>query len=384
PICLFWPQKYIYNTIFVNTLSRTVIPFLHEGMGHDGLRMLFPTKELLDNALDELYNASTDAIKADIDARAKRMYGAETDRIFREKQAAHDNVADANANYYTDMAEAHAEANARREQMKRDATEEYGANVAGKVGEKGFEKMTAEEQTFWGKLKGLLQKAFENLLRGLKIPKMRKWTDKQWSYIYHKAYKMKKAKGKMSLIDEAEDITMRRRTGYDAGSSVTWKEKAQALTDTKKPIQEETYNAPKDSRMPHQKDAALDSRSESDSAKVRKICESLNRLEKKIPDEGLGKSEIVYQIASALGISNASSSKSNYEVVTIPGQGKTTFRVSNHSAEVNNFGQDTNNVGIVVKTSRHRFNDSEDVDYVEFLYYGDKADGNPELQRNPT
>ena len=189
--------------------------FQHEGMGHDGLRLLFPTKELLDNALDELYNASTDAIKSDIDARAKRMYDAEVDPIFREKQAAHGSVADANAKYYTDMAEAHAEANAKREQMKRDATEEYGANVAGKVGEKGFEKMTAEEQTFWGKLKGLLQQAFENLLRGLKIPKMRKWTDKQWSYIYHKAYKMKKAKGKMSIIDEAEDITARRRTGWD-------------------------------------------------------------------------------------------------------------------------------------------------------------------------
>ncbi|MDE6246633.1 MAG: hypothetical protein K2M41_02170 [Muribaculaceae bacterium] len=189
--------------------------FLHEGMGHDGLRLLFPTKELLDNALDELYSVSTDAIKADIEARAKRMYDAEVDRIFREKQAAHENVADANANYHTDMAKAHLEANAKREQMKRDATEEYGANVAGKVGEKGFEKMTAEEQTFWGKLKGLLQQAFDNLLRGLKIPKMRKWTDKQWAYIYHKAYKMKKANGRMSVIDEAEDITMRRNTGYD-------------------------------------------------------------------------------------------------------------------------------------------------------------------------
>lgn len=41
--------------------------FVHEALGHDGLRLLFPTKELLDNALDELYNASTDAIKAAIE-----------------------------------------------------------------------------------------------------------------------------------------------------------------------------------------------------------------------------------------------------------------------------------------------------------------------------
>lgn len=206
--------------------------FLHEGMGHDGLRLLFPTEKLLNNALDELYNASTDAIKADIDARAKRMYDAEVDRIFREKQAAHESVADANANYYTDMAEAHAEANAKREQMKRDATEEYGANVAGKVGEKGFEKMTAEEQTFWGKMKAMLQKAFEALLRGLKIPKMRKWTDKQWAYIYHKAYKMKKANGRMSVIEEAEDITMRRKTGYDADERTMFRDPDMSLEET--------------------------------------------------------------------------------------------------------------------------------------------------------
>lgn len=41
--------------------------FVHEVLGHDGLRLLFPTKALLDNALDELYNASTDAIKAAIE-----------------------------------------------------------------------------------------------------------------------------------------------------------------------------------------------------------------------------------------------------------------------------------------------------------------------------
>lgn len=203
--------------------------FLHECLGHDGLRLLFPTEKLLNNALDELYGASTDAIKADIDARAKRMYDAEVDRIFGEKQAARGSAAEAEANRYADMADAHAEANANRERMRRDATEEYGAEVAGKVGEAGFEKMTAEERTFWGRLKGLLRKAYENLLRGLKIPKMRKWTDREWAYIYHKAYKMKKA-GESSLrsdhneggrtwgpVEEAEDIAMRRKAGWDEG-----------------------------------------------------------------------------------------------------------------------------------------------------------------------
>ena len=75
------------------------------------------------------------------------------------------------------MAAAHVEAGKKREQFKRDATEEYGADLAGRIGEKGFEKMSAEELTFWGKLKAMLQKALQKLLAGLKIPGKRKWGD---------------------------------------------------------------------------------------------------------------------------------------------------------------------------------------------------------------
>lgn len=49
---------------------------LHEVVGHEGLRVLFPTEEKLNNALDELYGASEDRIREDIDARTQRMVDA--------------------------------------------------------------------------------------------------------------------------------------------------------------------------------------------------------------------------------------------------------------------------------------------------------------------
>lgn len=188
---------------------------LHEVVGHDGMRVLFPTEEKLNNALDELYGASEDRIREEIDARTQRMVDAEAERLFREKQDGHETVEDANANFYGDKAEAYAEANAKREEYRREATEEYGADLAGKIGEEGFERMSREELTFWGKLKSKLQRALENLLRGLKIPKMRKWRDREWAYVLHKAYKAKKNGGKPDVFEAAEDAAMRARAGID-------------------------------------------------------------------------------------------------------------------------------------------------------------------------
>lgn len=188
---------------------------LHEVVGHDGMRVLFPTEEKLNNALDELYGASEDRIREEIDARTQRMVDAEAERLFREKQDGHETVEDANANFYGDKAEAYTEANAKREEYRREATEEYGADLAGKIGEEGFERMSREELTFWGKLKSKLQRALENLLRGLKIPKMRKWRDREWAYVLHKAYKAKKNGGKPDVFEAAEDAAMRARAGID-------------------------------------------------------------------------------------------------------------------------------------------------------------------------
>lgn len=189
--------------------------FVHEVVGHDGLRVLFPDDAKLNNALDELYRLSKDEIRGTIDRMAQKMYDAEVDRIREKKRKEHvANGEDANASYYADMAAAHAEAGKKREQFKRDATEEYGADLAGRIGEKGFEKMSAEELTFWGKLKAMLQKALQKLLDGLKIPGKRKWGDKDWAFVLHEAYKRKKNGGKPTVFDAADTEVMRRKTGF--------------------------------------------------------------------------------------------------------------------------------------------------------------------------
>lgn len=189
--------------------------FIHEVVGHDGLRVLFPEEEKLNNALDELYNVSKDEIRNTIDRMAQKMYDAEVDRLREKKRKEHEAKGeDSNATYYADMAEAHAEASKKREQFKRDATEEYGADLAGRIGEKGFEKMSAEELTFWGKLKSMLQKALQKLLDGLKIPGKKKWGDKEWAFVLHEAYKRKKNGGKPDVFDAADTEVMRRKTGF--------------------------------------------------------------------------------------------------------------------------------------------------------------------------
>lgn len=189
--------------------------FIHEVVGHDGLRVLFPEEEKLNNALDELYNVSKDEIRNTIDRNAQKMYDAEVDRLREKKRKEHEaNGEDSNASYYADMAEAHAEASKKREQFKRDATEEYGADLAGRIGEKGFENMSAEELTFWGKLKSMLQKALQKLLEGLKIPGKKKWGDKEWAFVLHEAYKRKKNGGKPDVFDAADTEVMRRKTGF--------------------------------------------------------------------------------------------------------------------------------------------------------------------------
>ena len=189
--------------------------FIHEVVGHDGLRVLFPEEEKLNNALDELYRVSNTGIQQTIDRMAQRMYDAEVDRLREKKRKEHEAKGeDSNASYYADMAEAHAEASKKREQFKRDATEEYGADLAGRIGEKGFEKMSAEELTFWGKLKAMLQKALQKLLAGLKIPGKKKWSDKEWAFVLHEAYKRKKNGGNPTVFDAADTEVMRRKTGF--------------------------------------------------------------------------------------------------------------------------------------------------------------------------
>lgn len=190
--------------------------FLHEVVGHDGLRGLFPEEEKLNNALDELYRVSKDGIQDTIDRMARKMYDAEVDRLMRSKRREHEaSGGNADAHYFTDLAEAHVEADRKRGKFKRDATEEYGADLAGRIGEKGFEKMSAEELTFWGRLKAVLQNALRKLAEGLGIPGVRKWGDNEWAFVLHEAYKRKRNGGKPSVADAADTVAARESSGFD-------------------------------------------------------------------------------------------------------------------------------------------------------------------------
>jgi N12 class adenine-specific DNA methylase len=190
--------------------------FLHEVVGHDGLRVLFPEEEKLNNALDELYRVSKDGIQDTIDRMARKMYDAEVDRLMRSKRREHEaSGGNADAHYFTDLAEAHVEADRKRGKFKRDATEEYGADLAGRIGEKGFEKMSAEELTFWGRLKAVLQNALRKLAEGLGIPGVRKWGDNEWAFVLHEAYKRKRNGGKPSVADAADTVAARESSGFD-------------------------------------------------------------------------------------------------------------------------------------------------------------------------
>ena len=189
--------------------------FVHEVVGHDGLRVLFPDEAKLNNALDELYRVSKDEIRGTIDRMAQKMYDAEVDRLRERNRKEHEAKGeDTNTLYHTDIEKARSEASKKSEQFRRDATEEYAADLAGRIGESGFETMSAEELTFWGKLTTILQKALQKLLDGLKIQGKRKWSDKDWAFVLHEAYKRKKNGGKPTVFDAADTVVMRRKTGF--------------------------------------------------------------------------------------------------------------------------------------------------------------------------
>lgn len=189
--------------------------FVHEVVGHDGLRVLFPDEAKLNNALDELYRVSKDEIRGTIDRMAQKMYDAEVDRLRERKRKEYEAKGeDTNTLYHTDIEKARSEASKKSEQFRRDATEEYAADLAGRIGESGFETMSAEELTFWGKLTTILQKALQKLLDGLKIQGKRKWSDKDWAFVLHEAYKRKKNGGKPTVFDAADTVVMRRKTGF--------------------------------------------------------------------------------------------------------------------------------------------------------------------------
>lgn len=327
--------------------------FVHEVVGHDGLRVLFPDEAKLNNALDELYRVSKDEIRGTIDRMAQKMYDAEVDRIREKKRKEHvANGEDANASYYADMAAAHAEAGKKREQFKRDATEEYGADLAGRIGEKGFEKMSAEELTFWGKLKAMLQKALQKLLDGLKIPGKRKWGDKDWAFVLHEAYKRKKNGGKPTVFDAADTEVMRRKTGFgDTKFSDGYKKSAQ----------------PNEAALKHLEpiDVEHAAKVQQKREKAKEALENVAKIYKNTTDS----KGFISDLSNSLGLTRGRTG-SGYGLFETPDGKIFTIRVSNHNINAANVGDEPFE-SIVIKTKRspNRFHAEEGKFANEYVYF---------------
>lgn len=327
--------------------------FIHEVVGHDGLRVLFREEEKLNNALDELYNVSKDEIRNTIDRMAQKMYDAEVDRLREKKRKEHEAKGeDSNASYYADMAEAHAEASKKREQFKRDATEEYGADLAGRIGEKGFEKMSAEELTFWGKLKSMLQKALQKLLEGLKIPGKKKWGDKEWAFVLHEAYKRKKNGGNPTVFDAADTEVMRRKTGFDETKFSDGYKKSAQLNEAALKHLEPT-------------DVEHAAKVQQKREKAKEALANVAKTYKNTTDS----KGFISDLSNSLGLTRGSTG-SGYGSFETPNGKVFTIRVSNHNINAANVGDEPVE-SIVIKTKRspNRFHAEDGKFANEYVYF---------------
>lgn len=327
--------------------------FIHEVVGHDGLRVLFPEEEKLNNALDELYRVSKDEIRNSIDRMAQKMYDAEVDRLREKKRKEHEaNGEDSNASYYADMAEAHAEASKKREQFKRDATEEYGADLAGRIGEKGFEKMSAKELTFWGKLKSMLQKALQKLLDGLKIPGKKKWGDKEWAFVLHEAYKRKKNGGKPDVFDAADTEVMQRKTGFGETKFSDGHKKSAQLNEAALKHLEPT-------------DVEHAAKVQQKREKAKEALANVAKTYKNTTDS----KGFISDLSNSLGLTRGSTG-SGYGSFETPNGKVFTIRVSNHNINAANVGDEPVE-SIVIKTKRspNRFHAEDGKFANEYVYF---------------
>ncbi len=129
---------------------------------------------------------------------------------------------------------------------------------------------------------------------------------------------------------------------------------------------------------------STDTRSNSNSesgAKVQQsseITKSLAELSSVLDNgEAYSIKELVSKIALALGIQSANSKYSNYKTVTLKDGTQINIRVSTHQANAFNFEIKKNNksinVGFVIKDGPSQFNAQDNVNYAEFVYYGDKT-----------
>lgn len=228
------------NNADVADVANTAV---HEVVGHKGLRKLIG-EERFEEFLDEVYDHATNPIRTAIDEVEHKLFDTEIDRLTQQKNAETDRPESRKGVF--SRAEATVEANKKREQMRREATEEYMADMAGRIGDEGFEKMSAEELTFWGKIKAKVQKFLEKFLRGLKIAKSVKLTDKDVAYILYKSWKNLRNGGKPTVMDAAEDALMRNKTNYNEKDISRFRDGEMGLDETITSMKAEISAANKD------------------------------------------------------------------------------------------------------------------------------------------
>ncbi|MGM9844537.1 MAG: hypothetical protein ACI30S_09980 [Muribaculaceae bacterium] len=175
----------IDNNVNVSDVENTV---LHEVVGHDGLRELVG-EERFGEFLDEVYEHLTDGVRAKVDAAGG---GVAVDR-----------------------------------EARREAVEEYMADMAGRIGEKGFEAMEAEELTLWGRIKAAFEKLLDKFLAGIKWGSGVRLSDKSIAYILYRSWKNKRG----DMISRAEGEVMRRKSGYDSGDEVRFRDGGMGLEE---------------------------------------------------------------------------------------------------------------------------------------------------------
>lgn len=327
--------------------------FVHEVVGHDGLRVLFPDKAKLNNALDELYRVSKDEIRGTIDRMAQKMYDAEVDRLRERKRKEHEAKGeDTNTLYHTDIEKAHSEASKKSEQFRRDATEEYAADLAGRIGESGFETMSAEELTFWGKLTTILQKALQKLLDGLKIQGKRKWSDKDWAFVLHEAYKRKKNGGKPTVFDAADTVVMRRKTGFGETKFSYGHKKSAQLNEAALKHLEPT-------------DVEHAAKVQQKREKAKEALANVAKTYKNTTDS----KGFISDLSNSLGLTRGSTG-SGYGSFETPNGKVFTIRVSNHNINAANVGDEPVE-SIVIKTKRspNRFHAEDGKFANEYVYF---------------
>lgn len=421
-------------------LADVVRTILHEGVWHKGIRLFCKSDAELHNLLDHLYDNSSDGIRAEIDAEAdamyrrtldglKRRYGngaigearavAETERMKREGKFRRDATEEFGARVTEEVKDGEFE------RMSEDRLGFFGRIVS--FVEKAIEKILRgvkirmPRRYTRGDWKMFSHLFYERLRRGETPAEFKARTGKEWNPVYAEAervsvrYKeerdgdkkkptwnetcsaltemgMKKTNGKTDAhSDSLSHAEAPRYLSYHSEEKPNGK--TVAVSDSRSHAEASRYVPSHSEEKTNGKTVAVSdwpSRavapgyvpSHSDAAKVKKIVENLKSIYEKVADTPLGANEMVFEVSKALGIPSATSGQSNYVELKI-GESElaTTIRVSNHSAKVRNFGRTTNNVGIVIKAGNNRFQSDSGHDYVEFVYYGDKVEGDAGRQR---